>query len=61
MDDFDDTLDRVKTLIAQREAIYNALAALLHGQPSIAKHSLTCSICQSSQHTARTCPQEPQE
>jgi hypothetical protein len=55
-----DTINRVKQLISQREAIEAELQSIFGGQAPT-KRTLTCSICQSSEHTARKCPQKPQE
>jgi len=47
-------IDAVKDLIKKREDIDRQLAELFSG--GSASRKLTCSICGSDSHTARTCP-----
>jgi hypothetical protein len=48
-------IDRMKDLIAQREAIDAELVTLVTGTSKKERKSLTCSICSGTDHTARTC------
>lgn len=57
--EFDNTLARIKDLIAKREAIDAELQTLLGGAASPKRKPQSCSLCQSSEHTARTCPNKP--
>jgi hypothetical protein len=51
---------RVKELIAKREEINAELSAMLGIEPKIRKGQ-RCSICNGEGHSARTCPQKPEE
>ena len=48
-------IDRMKELIAQREAIDEELTAIVIGSAPKEKKTLTCSKCGEQGHTARTC------
>jgi len=48
-------IERMKELIAQREAIDAELVTVVTGTNKKERKSLTCSICGGNDHTARTC------
>jgi hypothetical protein len=48
-------IERMKDLIAQREAIDAELVALVTGTTKKERKSLTCSLCGGHDHTARIC------
>jgi len=56
----DDKLTRIKQLIELKEQTDAELETLIGGG-SYAKKKVTCSICNTEGHTARTCPQKPAE
>jgi hypothetical protein len=53
--ELDDAINRVKQLITKREEIDAELAALFGGEAP-KKRTLTCSLCNTEGHTARSCP-----
>ena len=59
--ELDDTINRVKVLIAQRENIDAELATIFAGTVPPRRKPSVCSVCQKEGHTARTCPDKPQE
>ena len=59
--ELDDTIARVKQLIAQREQIDAELVALFAGASPSKRKIQTCSTCGQEGHSSRTCPQKPQE
>jgi hypothetical protein len=56
----DDKLVRIKQLIELKEQTDAELETLIGGG-TYAKKKVTCSICGTEGHTARTCPQKPAE
>jgi hypothetical protein len=56
----DDKLVRIKQLIELKEQTDAELQTLIGGG-IYAKKKVTCSICNTEGHTARTCPQKPAE
>jgi Zinc knuckle. len=56
--DIDDTIARVKQLIAQRESINAELAAIFAGTAATTRKPITCGHCGKEGHTARTCPEK---
>jgi hypothetical protein len=54
--ELDDTINRVKQLISQREAIEAELVALFKGQSPTVKRTNKCGTCGKDGHSARTCP-----
>jgi hypothetical protein len=57
MKDLDDQIELVKELIAKRQEIEEALAALFSGSAPLGKRrAQKCSTCGEEGHTARTCP-----
>ena len=56
----DDKLTRIKQLIELKEQTDAELETLIGGG-TYAKKKVTCSICNTEGHTARTCPQKPAE
>jgi hypothetical protein len=56
----DDKLTRIKQLIELKEQTDAELETLIGGG-AYAKKKVTCSICNTEGHTARTCPQKPAE
>ena len=48
-------VDRIKQLIAQREAIDTELAAIVNGAVKRERRPAQCSKCGSTEHTARNC------
>jgi len=59
--ELDDTITRVKQLIAQRENIDAELATIFGGTAPPKRRAVICSICNTEGHTARSCPSKPQE
>lgn len=59
--EIDNTITRVKALIAQRETIDAELATLFSGAQTPARKPSTCKICGQEGHRARTCPNKPPE
>ena len=57
----EETLNRLKELIAQREAIDKELTEMLGGAVPKAKRTSKCGTCGQEGHSSRTCPQKPQE
>lgn len=55
----DERLSRIKILIGEIEEKETELNGLMGGVPVKARKPQTCSICQSPEHSARTCPQKP--
>lgn len=55
-----DTIDRVRELLAQRDRIDAELQSLFSGAAP-AKRTIKCGTCGEEGHSARTCPQKPQE
>ena len=53
-------LTRIKQLIELKEQTDAELETLIGGA-TYAKKKVTCSICGTEGHTARTCPQKPAE
>jgi hypothetical protein len=51
-------IERMKELIAQREAIDAELISIVGGTPKERK-TIRCSLCSQEGHTARTCPTKP--
>ncbi len=51
-------IERLKTLIAQREAIDAEIVEVVGGAKKESKTARLCSICQSADHSARKCPQK---
>ena len=49
-------IERMKELIAQREAIDDELTKIVTGSTKRERKALTCSACGSTDHTARNCP-----
>lgn len=60
MTNIDTQIARVKELIAKREEIDAELAVMLGVEPRVKKPQ-RCSICNAEGHSARTCPQKPDE
>jgi hypothetical protein len=58
--EIDTQIARVKDLITRREEIDAELAGILGIVPKPRK-LMRCSICSEEGHTARTCPQKPNE
>ena len=58
--DLDDTLNRVKMLIAQRETIDAELAEIFSGSSPSKRKSPVCSQCGQAGHRATTCTNPPQ-
>jgi hypothetical protein len=56
----DDKLVRIKQLIELKEHTDAELETLIGGA-TYARKKVTCSICGTEGHTARTCPQKPAE
>jgi hypothetical protein len=56
----DDKLVRIKQLIELKEQTDAELEALIGGANYV-KKKVTCSICGTEGHTARTCPQKSSE
>jgi hypothetical protein len=56
----DERLTRIKQLIELKETTDAELETLIGGG-TYAKKKVTCSICGTEGHTARTCPQKPAE
>jgi hypothetical protein len=56
--DLDDTIARVKALIAQRENIDAELATIFGGQAPLPRKPIQCGKCGEPGHTARTCTKE---
>jgi hypothetical protein len=56
----EDKLVRIKQLIELKETTDAELETLIGGG-TYAKKKVTCSICSTEGHTARTCPQKPGE
>jgi len=59
--ELDDTINRVKQLIEQRAVIDAELEGLFQGQAPKNRRPQQCSVCGSSEHSKRTCPNKPQE
>ena len=59
--ELDDTIARVKQLIAQRENIDAELATIFAGTAPPTRRPTTCGVCGKEGHTARTCPDKTQE
>lgn len=59
--EIDKTLERVKTLISQREAIDVELASIFGGTPTATRKPSKCSKCGQEGHRASTCTNQPQE
>lgn len=58
--ELDQTIARVKQLIAQREEIEAELAAIFGGAPAtLARKPPTCKKCGEQGHTARSCTNIP--
>jgi len=53
----EETIARVKELLASREKIDAELAGIFGGQ-AITKRTVTCSRCNEQGHTARSCTKE---
>lgn len=59
--ELDDTIARVKQLIAQRETIDAELATIFAGTAPSKRKTPVCSLCGQEGHRATTCPNKPQE
>lgn len=59
--ELDNTIEKIKILIAQRDAIYEQLAALLGERSPATKRTIHCSNCDGEGHTARTCKEAKKE
>ena len=57
----DERFIRIKTLIGEIEEKETELSGLMGGGAVKKRKPQTCSICQSSEHSARTCPQKPSD
>lgn len=55
----DGRLSRIKSLIGEIEDRETELNGLMVGGTVKARKQQECSICHSSEHSARTCPQKP--
>ena len=55
----DERLSRIKSLIGEIEDRENELNGLMGGGTVKARKPQACSICQSTEHSARTCPSKP--
>ena len=56
--EIDDTINRVKVLIAQRENIDAELATIFAGTVPPTRKPITCGHCGKEGHTARTCSEK---
>jgi hypothetical protein len=56
--ELDDTISRVKTLIAQREQIDAELATIFGGTAPPPRKQITCGKCGEIGHTARSCTKQ---
>lgn len=59
--ELDDTIARVKQLIADRENIDTELATIFAGTVPPRRRPTVCGVCAKEGHTARTCPDKQQE
>ena len=55
----DERLSRIKTIISEIEEREAELNGLMTGGAVKTRKPQACSICQSTEHSARTCPQKP--
>lgn len=57
----DDTINRARELIAQRDKIDAELASLFNGTSTKEKRVVKCGTCGQEGHNSKTCSQKPQE
>lgn len=55
----DERLSRIRSLIGEIEEKETELNGLMAGGAVKTRKPQACSICQSTEHSARTCPQKP--
>lgn len=55
----DERLSRIKTIISEIEDRETELNSLMAGGGVKTRKPQACSICQSTEHSARTCPDKP--
>ncbi len=55
----DERLSRIKTIISEIEDRETELNSLMAGSGVKTRKPQACSICQSTEHSARTCPDKP--
>ena len=55
----DERLSRIKTIISEIEDRETELNGLMAGGGVKTRKPQACSICQSTEHSARTCPDKP--
>ena len=59
--ELENTIARVKELIAKKEDIEAELQTIFAGTAPPRRKPSVCGVCQKEGHTARTCPDKPQE